>query len=793
MIKIRYDVTGGQFRRMQKAAGVADRSRRRVASGSCGTGGGGGGSGVNRYSPVFERAEDPTLADNFLPADPQTQNKLWRQIITMDPIAGPATEYWKELAFGERVILSGIDDEKVEQFYYDAIEASDIEGNMADLLGNYLQYGSFVFHMTMDEAKGYWNEVIVDDLDFLSITVSPIPSQAPIIDLQPTQEDIAWATNPDPRFKEQRRDLDPVLVKLLAMGQPIPLAPENTMFLPRKAYAEDRYGTSYLTRILPFWIYEKALMDASVQGARRKAGPLYLVTAWENAAPSELNLLDEMFAAAEEDPVGGRVVTREGVSVNPIGGGGGDIWKWSDELETLSSMKMRALGISETFLNGEATYNSMETVLSVFLQKLKAVRALFTRKIIQEKICKQLAQNHGFYKKPSKQLRHGYRIARKDRADADLQIPTIEWDEPLEPMADREYFDMLVQAEEKGIVVPLDVWAQAAGFDIEKYLDTKDADLQKRKDMLAYKRAMIEQREEFGFDAEGMFMPEEDTCGDEEGGGGLFGGGGGGFGDEGGGLFGEEGGEDLGELGGGGDEGGLGDLGGGGDEGGGGPDVGALEGFGADSEHARFPYHRRPRRIVTAGQREELPPSRSRSRRRVRRPVDVQAEVVTSHGRDGNIELTLGRLPLWDDADTMFGLRRRHAAKILDDLDRTDPRLRDKTATSFPAYLRRKEGLTNLQAESATYLAMRLGYIPGVPLSSDTYETLGRYVTSKMNGRGLTKPITAELNALSATMQESGKRGPDPLTRVPMSERVRKTLVGEKKLSHNQLLTGTTE
>jgi hypothetical protein len=100
MIKIRYDVTGGQFRRMQKVAGVADRMRRRVASG-CGVGGaGGGGSGVNRYSPVFERAEDPTLADNFLPADPQTQNKLWRQIITMDPIAGPATEYWKELAFG---------------------------------------------------------------------------------------------------------------------------------------------------------------------------------------------------------------------------------------------------------------------------------------------------------------------------------------------------------------------------------------------------------------------------------------------------------------------------------------------------------------------------------------------------------------------------------------------------------------------------------------------------------------------------------------------------------------------
>jgi hypothetical protein len=293
-----------------------------------------------------------------------------------------------------------------------------------------------------------------------------------------------------------------------------------------------------------------------------------------------------------------------------------------------------------------------------------------------------------------------------------------------------------------------------------------------------------------------MFTPEEEGFGGEEGG--LFGGGG--FGEEGGGgLFGgEEEGGLGGELGGGGEEGGLGELGGGGggeEGGGGGPDLGALEGFGADSEHTRFPYHRRPRRIVTGRSTDEtrsLPP-RKYPKRRIRRPIDVQAEVVTPRGQDHNIELTLGHLPLWDDADTMFGLRRRHAAKILHELDGTDPRLRSKTAKSLPSWLQRKEGLTRLQAEAATYLAMRLGYIPGVALSSDTYDALGRYVTSKMNGSGLTKTITAELNALSATMMATGKTGPDPITRLPMRERTRKQLVGEKSLSHNKLLTGETK
>jgi hypothetical protein len=779
MFKIRYDMSGGQLKRTGSAIGPA--RRRRVAN-TCGVG---GGSGMNRYSPVFERAEDPTLADDFLPADPQTQNKLWRQIVTMDPIAGPATEYWKDLAFGEKVILSGLDDDKAEQTYYDAIEASGIEPVMPDLLGNYLEYGSFVYHMIMDEAMGYWNETIVDDLDFCSIKVSRIPSQPPIIDLQPTQEDIEWATDPDPRLKEQRMEVDPVLVKLMAAGQPIPLSPENTMFMARKADANDHYGTSYLTRILPFWIYEKALMDASVQGARRKAGPLYLVTAWQDAAPSELNLLDEMFAAAEEDPVGGRVVTREGVNVNPIGGGGGDIWKWSDELEILSSMKMRALGISESLLTGEATYNSMEAVLSVFLQKLKAVRRLFTQKIIVEKICRQIAENWGFYKTPQKQIRHGYRIARsKRRNDAELMLPAVEWDQPLEPTADREYFDMLQQLDDKNIPIPPPVWAQAAGYDLKKHLEAKDANLEVEKEILEYRRAQIELYDEFDFGPDGEYVLEEGMPGEEGGlfgGGGAegFGGGGGLFGgeEEGGGLFGEEGGEGLGELGGEELGGGLGELGGGG----GGEETG-LEGFGADGEHARFPHPRRRPRMVKG----------NTSRRRPQRAV--RAQVMTREGNDPNIERTLSRLPLWDQGDTLFGLSRRHAAKILDRLQRSNPKKLAETARSLPAYLCRKEGLSNLQAESATYLAMRLGYVPHIPLSSDTYETLGRYVSSKMNGQGLTKPITNEFMALSATMQKAGKYTPDAITRVPnVSNRIKKVVMAERKLPHHKVLTGVTE
>jgi len=547
---------------------------------------------------------------------------------------------------------------------------------------------------------------------------------------------------------------------------------------------------------LPFWIYEKALMDASVQGARRKAGPLYLVTAWQDAAPSELNLLDEMFAAAEEDPVGGRVVTREGVTVNPIGGGGGDIWKWSDELEIISSMKMRSLGISESLLTGEATYNSMEAVLSVFLQKLKAVRRLFTQKIIVDKICRQIAENWRFYKRPQKQLRHGYHIAapRGKRHNAELMLPIVEWDEPLEPTADREYFDMLQSLEEKNIPIPPPVWAQAAGYDLKKHLEAKQANLDVEKEILEYRRAQIELYEEFDFDPNGDYIAEEDFEGLGGGeGGGLFGGEmGGGLGEEGGGLFGGE--EEGGGLFGGEEEGGLGELGGGEEPGGLGE--GVEEGFGAGTEHARFRYKKRPqRRRVTA---------RGRGRRRRESsdtvyskppPVHVHAEVITSKGQDAHVDETLALMPLWDDGDTLFGLRRRHAAKIMDQLQRSDPKVIEKTARSLPAMLIRREGLTHLQAEAAVYLAMRLGLIPHIELSTDTYETLGRYVSGRMNGSGLTQPITNELLALSTTMQRAGKYTPDRITQLPsgVSARIKQAVAAERSLPHHKVLTGVTD
>jgi len=726
-----------------------------------------------RYSPVFERAEDPTLAEDFMPADPQTQNKIFRNLIMFDPIAGPATEYWRDLAFSQNVILSGIRDEKVLQFYNDAIYASGIIPMMPMLLSDYLTFGKFVFHMLFDNDPGYWTEVIPHDLDYVSIRVSPIPSLDPFIDIQPTQEHRAWAVSDDPRAVEQRMRVDPVFINLLAAGQPIPLAPENTMFLPRRVFSTDYYGTSYLTRVMPFKIYEKALLDASIAGARRRAGPLWHITVWPDATDDEMGEVLDLFFAAEEDPIGGKVVTREGVNVNAIGGGSSEFWKLSDEWAFLSEAKMHALGISETFMSGDANWNSMEVILSTFLEKVRAVRAYFTQKIILEKMFRQLAQIHGFVKRTEAELSHGIRTGRKTKSDPEYQIPTVEWDKPLSPVADSSYMEILNGLEAKGLPIPIRMQAQVAGFDIDKAIDSFESDIETRKQIYEHQVALAKLRKSYGLDAEGNV---DDVLS-------------GGADTESGNLAGLEdlenealgaGGSDLGNTG-----GSLSDLG-----------IGEESSFGGESE---APASMEAPTGEAGGAAESTPGtpegvgaalSSSRFSAPLRPTISRKGAFAKSRTTENLVE-ELKKFPLWDGDGSLFGMSRRQVAKILDRIDHTNPSAesRKKIATSLPQQLQRDEGLDRMQAQVVQYLAIRMGFVPPVALSSEAFDFLRKYIVGKMNGQGLTRAVTTEIVMLTKVADAGGRVRENKLTEVVNTAHLLPRF--ESNLPESQILTGS--
>ena len=92
-----------------------------------------------------------------------------------------------------------------------------------------------------------------------------------------------------------------------------------------------------------------------------------------------------MFQATEADPLGAWIATRNNIQVSEFRTAG-DIWKWYETSESLTPMKLRALGISDAFLSGDASYASSESAYSTFVETVDSYRTHLTNKIFYNKI-----------------------------------------------------------------------------------------------------------------------------------------------------------------------------------------------------------------------------------------------------------------------------------------------------------------------------------------------------------------------------------------------------------------------
>jgi hypothetical protein len=277
------------------------------------------------------------------------------------------------------------------------------------------------------------------------------------------------------------------------------LNPLNTIFVPRRSSPYDYVGTSFLTRIVSFWALEKSLIESTVTNARRRTRSILHITAglenlWE-PTEEELEAISGLFIQADEDPVGAVVTTRTGVETNEVRAGA-DFWKLSDEWAFLTEGKMRALGISDAFLSGDATYNNMETALSVFMETLRTLRAYMDRRVFYEKIFATLARVHGFVKKDARMGGRGptrirptldYKKAMKIPRE-DLLMPKIVWDKKLQPEGDMNFLEMLQTADEAGVPVTLKQWASGAGLNLEEMMEELNEDSQYRKKIAEWRK-----------------------------------------------------------------------------------------------------------------------------------------------------------------------------------------------------------------------------------------------------------------------------------------------------------------
>lgn len=283
-------------------------------------------------------------------------NALYREIYIYDTVAGPAVDLMSTLPWSN-FTLQGIDDKKVLQIYQDSLEELDIINLMIQATVSYQTLGKLIGSLIFNDTKGIFTDLIVHNPDDCEVIPIPLRGYDPKINLKISPEFKKFLKSKDPRDREAISEINPRMLQKLNSGK-VELEPLNTIYLAR-ASIPGVDSMSYYTRVLPIWLVEKALMRGTIIGAwRRQRSILHVMIGDDEWEPTDdqLQAIAGLFTNADQDPQGAVVVTRPGVETNEIRTGT-DFWKVSDEWDVFSAAKMRALGINEEFLSGNANYN----------------------------------------------------------------------------------------------------------------------------------------------------------------------------------------------------------------------------------------------------------------------------------------------------------------------------------------------------------------------------------------------------------------------------------------------------
>ena len=474
-------------------------------------------SGTSIY-PLMVNTDSKLLEDMVSKDDNLSLNTLYREIYLYDSVSGPAVDLMSTLPWSDYQLV-GIKDKKVMQIYEDSLAELNIQTLMSQLTVSYLVLGTVIGSLIFNESKGVFTDLSIHDPDQCEIFNIPLKGYDPKIDLKISQDMKRFLRSKDPRDREALKEIPNELLVKMIKKERIELEPLSTLYLSR-ASIPGVNNISYYTRILPIWLIEKALMRGTIIAAWRRQRAITHVTVgsdeWE-PTDSQLDEITTLFINADQDPTGAVITTRPGIEVEQVVQGN-DFWKVSDDWEVFTNAKMRALGISDAFLSGDANYSTAEIALSVFIENIKALREFMTVNTIYNKIFLLLSKYHEIYKTTPAKVSHRIGSSSKELITADYGIPKeymsgrngppreliiaqknlssankylipgIYWTKDLNPKMDATFLETLTALNGTGVPVTLPMFANAVGMKLDdSYIEALNEDIEVRKKIKLYK------------------------------------------------------------------------------------------------------------------------------------------------------------------------------------------------------------------------------------------------------------------------------------------------------------------
>lgn len=448
-------------------------------------------AGAGVRNSVRMTASGP-LAFNYMltgivPEHEETLRRYYRDIYVYDNVAGSAVDMISMFPFSEWT-LTGADRDILKK-YEESLFRLNLRSLLPEISTSYLVDGMFIGTLVFNHIDKVFIDILLHNPDDCKIEPSPFYSNDPQITVINNEQTRRFMASRDKWAQRIKKTFANEFINALQHSA-YELNPMTTLYLPRRTLP-SRPPTSFLKRILPIYLLEKQLYRGTLVEAHKRQRSMLHVTAgddnWE-PTPEELEALVGVFQQAELDPLGAIIATRTSVTATEMRQGG-DFWKWTDQADTLVPYKLRALGISEAFLSQDATFSNAETAMSVFMENMDAYRRFIQYRIFENRIFPIVAVANGFYKDESKapddKTKNKLMYALNNQNN--LVIPKMSWHKSLEAKKDDNPMDMLTQLSEKGIPIPLRMWAAAAKVDLDTLLYELDQDKHYRDIISKYK------------------------------------------------------------------------------------------------------------------------------------------------------------------------------------------------------------------------------------------------------------------------------------------------------------------
>lgn len=432
---------------------------------------------------------------------------LYRDMYYFDSIAGSCVDLYSNLPFSD-FALGGIKDSRVMDKFLEALERINAYVLFPEISVDYQVTGTYLSTLLYNKKEKRFVDLMAHSIENAEITELPFYSQDPIINMKFPDRVRQCFSSDSKRITALKQRLGPNVVELLSKSE-LELDPLSTIYIPRRTFSTSSLGTSYFRRILPIYLIEKNLYRGTlIESGRRQRGILHLSVGdgdqWE-PTPTDLEFITDLFLNADADPIGSIVATRLGIDINEFRAGG-DFWRVTEVWDTTLPYKLRALGISENFLSGEASYATLESNLTIFVETLRAYRDMMTRKFFYNKLFPLISLVNGYSVNSKGKVIQSDSMLRGDVEDIlgtiqdgnKLLIPTVHWAKQLKPEGDQSYIDMLGLLTEKGVPVPLRAFAAAGGFNMDELLQQQEEDLELNKRVLQYQKSLAELKKEHG-------------------------------------------------------------------------------------------------------------------------------------------------------------------------------------------------------------------------------------------------------------------------------------------------------